>query len=355
MASTLSGLDDIVDGNTVVAAASGMGSTGFGDATHGPDGRDIEVVNTYSHGMDSSTNLLATNMSPSGMTQSSITTTSGAMVLAGLGGSIGEGLGHAAHGPNATRHDNSDTDRSSSISRSSRSSSVQDRSVHDKGHTSLTSNSSSRRAEKIQRSATLKLDAEPTSEDLGRLDSHCVLSCVRVIGTLENYLLGGLKNLDLITETISRSGVEVRKLVQLQQKSRCDRCVLLFNTIIFQMIELLEAGTKPLSDGRADFPGASLFPIAEAGFGFGSLSPSTEEQRLWRSRIVRGACQRVGEVMSGVIGLARLGPRGVTLPPEAAAQRVKCLVDMELKLKNLYEREGGEGPVVANASQSSSV
>lgn len=345
MSGSLSSLDGMVDGDTVVVASSEIDSTGMAALSSA----------TYGDSMDLGSTPVAANLSPPGVDRPSITTTSGAMLLAGPPGpSL---TGRSTHPADDSQHatkDNSDSDQYSNDSESSGCSSARGQSIHNSTGPSLTLPSASPQPEKRQRPMATGPDENPQIEDYSQLDSHCVLSCVRVIGTLENYLLGSLKNLDLIMEILSRSGMEMQKLVRLQQKSRCDRCLLLFNTVIFQMIELLEAGAKPLSAGRADFlGGAGFFPIEEAGFGFGSLSPSTEEQRSWRSRIVRGACKHVGEVVSGVIGIAQMGPRGVSLPPGAIEQRVKCLVEMELKLKKLYEREGGEGPVCPDAFHAS--
>lgn len=325
----------MVDGSTLLPPQLAIAPTGFQDTTHSSDNRDVQVNPEGQIPVAaSSSSIVARGAGSSGVTQSSVTAATRPTVLPDLGGRLEDPRQHDE------ANDNSDSDDSSSVSRSSRSSSVELPPAGETSGTSITSDSKSSQVHLPER--TLRSGPKPSIADFGRLNSHCVLSCVRVIGTLENYLLGELKNLDLIMEIISRAGAEVSNLVKLQQEARCDRCVLLFNTVVFQLIELLDAGARALSDVQKDFPGASLYP---AGFGFGSLSHGPEDQRLWRSRVMRGACHRVGDLISGVIGLVRLGPRGESLAPEAVEQRVKCLVAMERKLKCIYDREGGEDSV----------
>ncbi|KAI1778798.1 hypothetical protein F4818DRAFT_402493 [Hypoxylon cercidicola] len=190
-----------------------------------------------------------------------------------------------------------------------------------------------------------ELDPEPPEQNFAKLDSRCVLACAHILATLENYLLSELKALDLILEAIRKATIELKKLVQLQQQSRCDRCIILFTAIMFQVIELLEVGSRPLPESEEDFPGgfaAGMQTHFVPALGFGAFSPTAEEQRAWRSQLVRREYRHVSEILSSVTVLARLGPRGASLAPEMVEQRTKCLMNLERKLKDLCENQCGD-------------
>lgn len=193
-------------------------------------------------------------------------------------------------------------------------------------------------------------EPEPPEQNFAKLDSKCVLACAHILATLENYLLSELRALDLILEAIRRATTELQKLVRLQQQSRCDRCIVLFTAVMFQVIALLEAGSKPLPNSNPDGDGdededgllAGMHTHFVPALGFGAFSPTAEEQRSWRAQLVRREYRHVSEILSSVTVLARLGPRGASLAPEMVEQRTKCLMNLERKLKELCERECGE-------------
>ncbi|KAI0172952.1 hypothetical protein GGR52DRAFT_572762 [Hypoxylon sp. FL1284] len=190
-----------------------------------------------------------------------------------------------------------------------------------------------------------ELDTEPREPNYTKLDSKCVLASAHILATLENYLLSELRALDLILEAIRKATIELKKLVQLQQQSRCSRCILLFTAIMFQVVELLEVGSRPLPDSEDDFPGGFLAGMQThfvPALGFGAFSPNAEEQRSWRSQLVRREYRHVSEILSSVMVLARLGPRGASPAPEMVAQRTMCLMNLERKLKDLCKKEFGD-------------
>ncbi|POS75436.1 hypothetical protein DHEL01_v206178 [Diaporthe helianthi] len=200
---------------------------------------------------------------------------------------------------------------------------------------------------------------QPPERNFSKLDSKCVLACANILATLENYLLSDLRTLDLVLAAVRKASDDLKQLVRLQQESRCDRCIILFTAIMFQIIDLLEAGTTPLPDEDSDDAEmllAGLLPGGGRGgggilagvqtsfvpsLGFGAFSLTSEEQRSWRSQIVLREYRHVGEILSGVTELAKLGPRGASTAPEMVEHRTGCLKNLAGKLKSFCERETG--------------
>lgn len=176
-----------------------------------------------------------------------------------------------------------------------------------------------------------------SGQELSKLDSRCVLACTRILMTLENYLLSDLRALDLILATVGKAVDDVKKLVDLQQRSRCERCITLFTAVMLQVVALLEAGFNTASQELDNFDDILAEP--QLGLGstlcLGAFLPNSEEQRTWRSRIVTKEVQHVREVLSSIMVLARLGPQGVSADPSATDARVGCLGNIEQRLKHI--------------------
>ncbi|KAF2681266.1 hypothetical protein K458DRAFT_343898 [Lentithecium fluviatile CBS 122367] len=184
---------------------------------------------------------------------------------------------------------------------------------------------------------------ETPKQDLSKLDSRCVLASTQILVTLENYLLSELKALDLILTTVSKAADDLKKLVQLQHESRCDRCIILFTIIMLQIVALLEAGSNTAADNGSDIMSDILTgtqPTFGPSFGLGAFVLTSEEQKSWRSRIVTKEYRHVGDILSSLMVLARLGPRDSSNDPIAVDSRLKCLGSIEQRLKEMLAKEG---------------
>lgn len=185
------------------------------------------------------------------------------------------------------------------------------------------------------------VDAAPKGTaglDMARLDSECVMVCTHIIAVLENYLLCEPKTLYLVLEPTRKATAELKNLVQLQQESRCDRCISLFTIILSQMIDLLEAGARPPPESEAGLPAGRFLSGMQSNLGFSAFSFTADEQRGWQSRIVRKEYHNVAEVVSTVMQMARFGQRGTVVNPTMAEQRTKPLAELKQRLARL-ERE----------------
>lgn len=174
--------------------------------------------------------------------------------------------------------------------------------------------------------------------DLARLDSECVMVCTHIIAVLENYLLCEPKTLYLVLEPTRKATAELKNLAQMQQESRCDRCISLFTVILSQMIDLLEAGARPPSESEAGLPAGRFLSGMQSNLGFSAFSFTADQQRGWQSRIVRKEYHNVAEVVSTVMQMARFGQRGTAVNPILAEQRARPLAELKQRLA-LLERE----------------
>jgi hypothetical protein len=191
---------------------------------------------------------------------------------------------------------------------------------------------------------------------LTKLDSKCILVCSQIITTLENYLLSELNVLDLILTTVRAVAAEMTSLIQHVQESRGERCIYLFLTIMHQIIELLESGSRAmLSEGSDSLPPTSPLsdPFSSSvslsvtmnphmpSLGFSAFSLSAEEQRGFRTRVLIREYQNIGELLVKIVALARLGPRGAPMDQESVDQRSKCVTGLEMRLRDMKEKATG--------------
>ena len=174
------------------------------------------------------------------------------------------------------------------------------------------------------------------------LDSHCVLACTEIISNLENYILADLKALDLCLAIVRQTVDELSRLVDTQQASRNFRCMALFSVIMYQMIELLEAGCTVFlvenQDGTGKVVPEWLRKGCTPGIGFGAFRMGASEQRAWRRDIVLKELRQSSEVLQKIIALARLGPRQACRgTPE---DRAACYSELEGRFAALREKFG---------------
>ncbi|KAI0886472.1 uncharacterized protein GGS22DRAFT_114006 [Annulohypoxylon maeteangense] len=192
-----------------------------------------------------------------------------------------------------------------------------------------------------------KTEFEPVLAERGRnfakVDSECVMVCTHIIAVLENYLLCEPKTFYLILEPTRKAATELKNLVHLQQQSRCERCISLFTVILSQMIELLEAGIRTPPDSEAGIPNGGFLSSMQSNLGFSAFSLTADEQRGWQSRIIRKEYHNVTEIVSSVIELARLGPRGVASTPAMAEERIRALARLRQRFNQFAEREKETG------------
>ena len=177
-----------------------------------------------------------------------------------------------------------------------------------------------------------------------KLDSKCVLACAHILATLENYLLSDLKTLELVLRETHKATEDLKQLVSLQQESRCERCIILFTAILFQIVSLLEVGTAPQPDHEVGIglPGSNFAGLQTdfiPALGFGTFSITDVEKSSWKSQMVLRECRHVGEVLSSVTGLAEMGIRGSYPELEMVKYPTHSLKALEERLNTLSARQ----------------
>jgi hypothetical protein len=166
-----------------------------------------------------------------------------------------------------------------------------------------------------------------------QVDSDCVLACCQIISTLENYLMTNLRALDIILGVIRESVDALNRIMNLQQDSRAFRCHALMGAIMYQIIELLEAGCNAfLAESTHRVPaGLDKLPSI-AGFGIGLYQiGGGVQQRQWRAQAVLKEVQQANEILQRVVALQRLGHEH----ERQGAEKEACHADLERRLRQL--------------------
>lgn len=187
----------------------------------------------------------------------------------------------------------------------------------------------------------------PHSKPKSQVDSQCVLACIQIILSLENYILTDLRSEELILD-VSRCTVEqLTILVDMQKDSRSVRCMALFSVVLHQLCELFEVGCSViLAECNGEDVGLhSVLPRklkGFGGFGFGASVIDVEEQLAWKARKMAKELQLIIEVMRKISTLARTGPRFYT--GRTAMDRDFCLDELMHRMNNLHSQLCSSGP-----------
>ncbi|KAI0419765.1 hypothetical protein F5X98DRAFT_58818 [Xylaria grammica] len=180
----------------------------------------------------------------------------------------------------------------------------------------------------------MSLGLRPRSEG----DSQCCLECCQMINDLENYIMAELKAFKILLGIIRRALGKLGELITLQQNSRNLRCIMLFTTLMYQILELLEAcrsiavaeNTRQQTRG---FSGTSL------GIGFGDFTMDAEEQSAFRTQTILKEVHQAMETLGKLRTLAT-GCAGAVDGSDSGGigQRSDHYLDLELRFKEVRDR-----------------
>ena len=181
------------------------------------------------------------------------------------------------------------------------------------------------------------------SRPVASVDSQCILACTQIIANLENYIITDLKALDIILGIIKKAVDTLNKLINVQQDSRSFRCQALFGVIMYQIIELLEAGCAGFLVEHTNGATQGLDKLDSIGtggylpsLGFGTFQIDAEDQRSWRAQIVLKELRQSSEILQKIVSLARIGHLR-ELQEQTGGEREPCYADLERRLKSLCE------------------
>lgn len=182
----------------------------------------------------------------------------------------------------------------------------------------------------------------PQSRQRSQVDSQCVLACIQIISSLENYILTGLRSEDLILEACRCAANQVNTLVDMQKDSPSIRCVALFSTVLHQLLELLEVGHSAiLAEGSGNGLGLqSALSTKLKGFGrfgFGGYTLDAEEQLALKARRMAKELQHCMDILRKVSALTPAGS-GIYSRRLSVADRDWCFNELMSGMNNLYTR-----------------
>ncbi|OCL06607.1 hypothetical protein AOQ84DRAFT_223642 [Glonium stellatum] len=193
---------------------------------------------------------------------------------------------------------------------------------------------------------TAQTEAQSGRQQQNGISSQCVVDCCQIINDLENYILAELKVFKLVLGIVKKALEKLIQLIAIQQGSRNLRCLMLFNTIMYQIIELLESCHAALSEESERQRGRGSIgqspSVLSSGLGYSDFCMDAEEQSAWRSRVMLKEMNQASEVVQKIKTLAGVGPdpSGTSTPLVGKARefREHCYIDLELRLKDLATR-----------------
>jgi hypothetical protein len=128
-------------------------------------------------------------------------------------------------------------------------------------------------------------------------DSQCCLECCQMINDLENYIMAELKAFKILLGIIRRALGKLAELISSQHNSKNLRCIMLFTTLLYQILELLETCLSTVLAETSRQQGQGLSG-GSLGFGFGDFTIDAEEQSAFRTQSILKEVQHAIEVLS---------------------------------------------------------
>ncbi|KAI0401582.1 hypothetical protein F4802DRAFT_422397 [Xylaria palmicola] len=172
-------------------------------------------------------------------------------------------------------------------------------------------------------------------------DSQCCLECCQMINDLENYIMAELKAFKILLGIIRRALERLGALIDLQQDSRNLRCVMLFTTLMYQILELLEVCLSIVTAETTRQRSRSLAGVS-FGIGFGDITMDAEEQSAFRMQTILREVQQAAEVLVKLRALATGGSdRNASGAQQGVVAQGDHYLDLELRFKDLAARFRG--------------
>ena len=152
------------------------------------------------------------------------------------------------------------------------------------------------------------------------LDSQSILACTQIIGNLENYIKAELKSLDLVLGITKQALETLRSLVELHSSGARPsyRCLALFGVVMYQIVELFEAGCASTLEQEKESDSAhggleKLHGFAGGtvpGLGFNLFKVDVQEQRAYQARLALKEVEQSSKMLQGIMALAGTGRWG---------------------------------------------
>ncbi|KAH8722613.1 hypothetical protein GQ44DRAFT_354941 [Phaeosphaeriaceae sp. PMI808] len=185
----------------------------------------------------------------------------------------------------------------------------------------------------------LSLGLRPRNEQ----DSQCILECCYIISDLENYIMSDLKAFRILLGIVRKALASLTTLVGFQQESRSLRCLFLFSTIMYQVLEMLESTVANVENTSQSqhISGPSLLSsgLRMPQLGFGDFGLDHSEQAAWRLQTISKEVRRSMEVLKKIQILSGVGPTGTeTVGGDIGKSRESRHTDLILRFQQLSAR-----------------
>jgi hypothetical protein len=190
---------------------------------------------------------------------------------------------------------------------------------------------------------TIKAPQPPISDVVPKArrekDGSCVMQCCQLVSDLESYIVADMEGFQILLGIVRKAHEKLNELIGLQQGSRNLRCLMLFCTVCYQIIELLKVCYRTISGPNNHRRTSLLMP---GGLGLGGFGFDEEEQSAWQAQRILKEINQGAETVQKIKLLAGVGPDHTTsgATPESAS-REHCFDDIERRLKDLAARVKG--------------
>lgn len=181
----------------------------------------------------------------------------------------------------------------------------------------------------LRRSATTT-PPQMTAADSER-NNQCVIACSQIIFSLEKYQVDKLKVLDLILGIVKGVTKRLDPLVNGQFECPNTKCLALFDIIMYQLVEILEAGCADFLTDASDAQRPLSMELLEPGFhelDFSGFGLGFKDQERFRSQIILEVLRSVIKIMQKVLFIST----------SAGLDRDNCSQEGQSRLKTLEEK-----------------
>ncbi|KAI0096718.1 hypothetical protein GGR51DRAFT_494783 [Nemania sp. FL0031] len=163
-------------------------------------------------------------------------------------------------------------------------------------------------------------------------DNKCCLECCQIIYDLENYIMSDMKAFKIILGIIRQTQEKLNDLVDLQRDSLNPRCSMLFNTILYQILELMAMCLSTLESEPDQWHGR-LHAGISVGLGLGYSSIDAEEQSRLGMQIIAGEARRATDFLRKVESLVPRPRDGASVGQRGAGRDAH--LDLELRFQEI--------------------
>ena len=181
----------------------------------------------------------------------------------------------------------------------------------------------------LRRSVTTTL-GQTTAADSER-NNQCVIACSQIIFSLERYQVDKLKVLDLILGIVKGVTKRLDPLVNGQFECPSTKCLALFDIIMYQLVEMLEAGCADFLADTSDAQRPLPLELVEHRFHeleFSGFGMGFKDQERFRSQVILEVLRPVIKIMQKVLFIST----------SAGLDRDNCSQEGQSRLKTLEEK-----------------